>query len=224
MAEVRTRAATRASEAAEDGQGEPLAGLAVGAVGEGPAAEVDDVLTGGVAVEDLEQEQVDGGDRVEDAIAPGVFLLLARLLDGLGGEFGGEVLPESAEDGDDTRRHGRAPSGSWWMYPTTRLPGVPPVLKTLQDVQKAEFVRYLRGIGNHSPASLRPLSRRSPRGHPRLMSRPYPQDPRHDHGREGRGGGETPWKQAVRRDRQRRRPNLQTGLRTLSVTGIMGSD
>ena len=69
-----------------DGQGEPLAGLAVGAVGEGPAAEVDDVLAGGVAVEDLEQEQVDGGDGVEDAVPPAMADLAAGLLDGFLGQ------------------------------------------------------------------------------------------------------------------------------------------
>ena len=42
----------------EDGQREPLAGLAVGAVGEGPLAEVDDMLARGVAVEDLEDVEI----------------------------------------------------------------------------------------------------------------------------------------------------------------------
>ena len=41
----------------KDAKRQPLAGLAVGAVGEGPAAELDDVSAGGVAVEDLEDEQ-----------------------------------------------------------------------------------------------------------------------------------------------------------------------
>jgi hypothetical protein len=94
----------------EDGQREPLAGLAVGTVGEGPAAEVDDMATGGVAVEDLEQEEVDGGDRVEEATAPGVALLAAGVLDGLGGQVGGLVLSEALQDGQDARRHRRAPS------------------------------------------------------------------------------------------------------------------
>ena len=50
-----------------DGQWQSLAGLAIGAVGGGPLAEVDDVLAGGVAVEDLEQEEVDGDGRAEAA-------------------------------------------------------------------------------------------------------------------------------------------------------------
>jgi hypothetical protein len=45
-------------------------------------AEVDDVGAGGVAVEDLEQEQVDRGGRVKDAFPPGVMALAADLLDG----------------------------------------------------------------------------------------------------------------------------------------------
>ena len=77
-----------APAAVEDGQRQPLAGLAVGAVGEGPAAEVDDMPTGGVAVEDLEEEEVDGGDRVEEAFPPGVVGLAAGVLDGLPGPGG----------------------------------------------------------------------------------------------------------------------------------------
>ena len=60
---------TVAVEGVKDGQGESLAGLAGGAVGEGPATEGDDVRTGGVAVEDLEQgeEKVVAGSRTRCA-------------------------------------------------------------------------------------------------------------------------------------------------------------
>ena len=77
------RGGDRLQEPVVDGQREPLSGLAVGAIGEGPAAEMDDVLAGGVAVEDLEQEEVEGGGRVEDALPPLVPDLGAGLLDGL---------------------------------------------------------------------------------------------------------------------------------------------
>src|SRR5262249_2111322 len=107
-------------EPVEQRQGESLAGLAVGAVGEGPLAEVDDVGAGGVAVEDLEHEEPDGGGRVEDAVAPGVVDVTAALLDGLSGDRGGDVLAQSAEDGDDTRRHGRAPSSTCGSSLTTQ--------------------------------------------------------------------------------------------------------
>jgi hypothetical protein len=63
---------------------------------------VDDVRTGGVAVKDLEEEEVDGGHGVEHAAAPGVGFLLACPLDGVGGKLVGEDLPETAQDGDDT--------------------------------------------------------------------------------------------------------------------------
>ena len=89
-------------QAAEHPQGEPLPSGTIGGVGEVPLAEVDDVRTGGVAVKDLEDEQVDGGHGVEHSLPPGVFFLLACLLDGVGGDFVGEVLLETAQDGDDT--------------------------------------------------------------------------------------------------------------------------
>ena len=71
-------------EAAEDPQRESLPRGAVGAVGEVPSAEVNGVLTGGVAVEDLKDEQVDRGDRVENPVAPGVLFLQACVPDGIG--------------------------------------------------------------------------------------------------------------------------------------------
>ena len=106
----RSAAAVRLQQVLPDGQGEPLAGLAVGAGGEGPAAEVDDVLAGGVAVEDLEEEQVDGGDGVEDAVAPAVADGAAGVADGVGAEAGGEVLPQPFGDGLEAMGHGGAPS------------------------------------------------------------------------------------------------------------------
>ena len=78
---------------------------------------------------------------IEQPLAPGVLLLLACPLDGVGRKFGGEVLLEAAQDGDDTWQHGRAPWGSGWPWTTTRLPVGPPVLKMLQSVQQAGFVR-----------------------------------------------------------------------------------
>ena len=75
--------------------GGAFSSLAVGVTGEGPDPEVDDMLAGGIAVEDLEQEQVDGGGRIEDAVAPAMADGLAGVGDGLGAEAGGEVLPEA---------------------------------------------------------------------------------------------------------------------------------
>ena len=102
----------RLQERVVDGQWEPFASLTVGAVGEGPDAEMDDMANGGVAVEDLEQEEIDGGRGVEDASPPRVAGLTAGRFDGFSGQAGGDVLAQSVEDGDDTRRHGRTPFGN----------------------------------------------------------------------------------------------------------------
>ena len=68
-----------AQQGGEDRQGEPLPRGTVGGIGEVPSAEVDHVRTGGVAVKDLEDKQIDGRDRIEHPLAPRVFLLLACL-------------------------------------------------------------------------------------------------------------------------------------------------
>ena len=54
----------------EDGQGEPGSGLAVGRGGELEAAQAWQMGAGGIVVEDLEDEQMDGRHRVEDAVTP----------------------------------------------------------------------------------------------------------------------------------------------------------
>src|SRR6516165_3188121 len=97
-----------------DAQRQPLARLARGAVGEGPAAEMNDVAAGGVAVEDLEQEEVDGPDWVEEALAPGVALAAAGVLDGLGGQMSGVVWSQALQDGQDAWRHGGLLSVAVW--------------------------------------------------------------------------------------------------------------
>lgn len=100
------RLSDRFEQPVEDAERQSLAGLAVGAFREGPAAERDDVSTDGVAVEDLEEEQVDGDDQVEEAVPPGVALLAAGGLEGGGLQEGGLVLSEPLEDGHDAGWHG----------------------------------------------------------------------------------------------------------------------
>src|SRR5262249_42213416 len=86
-------------------------------------SEVDHVLTGRVAVEDLEQEEVDGGRRVEDALAPAMLGLAAGFSDRLPGQSGGDVLAQAVEDGDDARRHGWGSVRRLWVLnPPTRCP------------------------------------------------------------------------------------------------------
>ena len=57
------RADHLAEQAAEDGQGEPGAGLAEGGGGEGAAGQERDVGQCGIAMEDLDEEPVDDGRR-----------------------------------------------------------------------------------------------------------------------------------------------------------------
>lgn len=99
------RAAGPAEQGLEDLEGESFAGLAVGRVGEGLASEVGDVLTGEVAAEDLEQEEVDGDHGIELAFAVAVSGLLTGHLDGLGPEELGHVLSELLEEDRDPALH-----------------------------------------------------------------------------------------------------------------------
>ena len=95
-----------------DAEREPFPRLTVGVTGEGPDAEVDDMLAGGIAVEDLEEEQVDGRDGAEEPFAPGIVLLTAGGFDGFGGQTLGRGLLQPVENGDDARWHGRTPCGT----------------------------------------------------------------------------------------------------------------
>ena len=87
----------------------------VGGIGEVPSAEVDHVRTGGVAVKDLKDKQIDGRHRIEHPLAPRVFLLPTCLLDRLARKPVGEVLPDTAQDGDNPYRRGKTPSRSGWL-------------------------------------------------------------------------------------------------------------
>jgi hypothetical protein len=144
-------------EALPKRQGQPLAGLAVGAGGEGPAAEMDDVLAGGIAVEDLEQEQVDGGDRIEDAVAPAMADGLAGVGDGLGAEAGGEVLPEACEDGSESGGHGGGSVGCAVSCPTPSCRGPSPCSTRHKSADQQAFgVAFMPfptgSIATHAPS------------------------------------------------------------------------
>src|SRR5262245_29306538 len=105
------------------GQGDPLACQAEGAGGKGPATEVNDMLASGVAVEDLQQEEVDGRCRVEDPLSPAMLGLAAGLFDGLAGQSGGDVLAQPIKDGDDARRHEWGSLQQMWvLYLPTGCP------------------------------------------------------------------------------------------------------
>jgi len=59
------------------------------------------VSAGGVAVQDLEEEQVDGGNRVENPIPPGVADGRARHADRCGCENGSQVIADLPQRGEE---------------------------------------------------------------------------------------------------------------------------
>jgi hypothetical protein len=73
-----------------EGQGQAAAGLAVGDTGAVELGQSRDVVAGGVAVEDLQGEELDGGGGVEEAVPPAVAQVGAELVDGLGTEPPGD--------------------------------------------------------------------------------------------------------------------------------------
>ncbi len=83
-----------ALQALEQGPGQAGARLAVGSIGEGQAAAAAQFADGGVAVEDLVQEQVSSDDRPEVAVAPAVADFVAESVD----EFFGDSVGNAALD------------------------------------------------------------------------------------------------------------------------------
>jgi hypothetical protein len=71
-------------QSVEQGQGKAVAGQAVRLAGAVDVGQPRHLRTGGVAVEDLQYEQVDGGDGIEDPFTPLVAEVVAELADGLG--------------------------------------------------------------------------------------------------------------------------------------------
>ena len=95
----------RAEHGPEDGQGEAGAGLAEGGSGEAAARHQRDMVQGGVAVEDLDEEPMDdGGRRQKGRSAPGVSGGAAGGVDDVAAELGGEVLSRSALRASRIRR------------------------------------------------------------------------------------------------------------------------
>ena len=105
-----------ALQAAEELDGESGAGLAVGAVGEVEPGQVAQFGHGGVAVEDLAEEQVGGDDGGEGALAVGAPQVAAEVVDQALGDVPGEVgleavdrpgAAEAGADEDQPREQGR---------------------------------------------------------------------------------------------------------------------
>ena len=80
-------------------QGQAGAGLAERRVGERAAGQERDVIQGGVAVEDLDEEPAEDGDGGQQAVAPEVADAAAGVVDGARVEVGVEVLPDFSQGG-----------------------------------------------------------------------------------------------------------------------------
>ena len=94
-----------ALEAVEEGDGEPLAGLAVGGIGEGESAEMREVADGGIAVEDLLEEEVGGDDGGQGPRAAVEFEVATDgVEEGFGDSLGGVAL--DAREGLGPSKHG----------------------------------------------------------------------------------------------------------------------
>jgi hypothetical protein len=64
------------------------------------------MLTGGIAMEDLQQKQLHSGDRIQQAVSPrGVAHLLTSGVDRVGLQLGSPIRFETLEDGGDTGHH-----------------------------------------------------------------------------------------------------------------------
>jgi hypothetical protein len=98
-------------QALEDGQREPGAGLAVRFAGAADIAEPGHVGARRVAVEDLEDEQVQRGHRVEDSFAPGVADRRTGLANRCGRQPVGDVRLDSANRRVETTGHPWPPVG-----------------------------------------------------------------------------------------------------------------
>src|SRR5687768_15558040 len=83
--------ADAAQEGLEDMQRQAGAGVAVGGVAEDLVRELPESSHGDIALEDLEQEEMDGGNRVEHALPEVVTHLATDLEDGLRLEKLGEL-------------------------------------------------------------------------------------------------------------------------------------
>jgi hypothetical protein len=120
-------------EAAEHGpvdrQREPCPRLAEGRVGERAAGHQRDVVQGGVAVEDLDDEPAEDGDGGQEAVAPAVPGVAAGVVDGGLVEAGGEILPERSQGGENPVLH-RGASGMKVSFSSLNVTDGPSMLKS----------------------------------------------------------------------------------------------
>jgi hypothetical protein len=95
----------------EQGQGQARPGGTIGHGRERDTGQARQRGAGGIAVEDLHEEDVHGGHRIEEALAPGVAEIATDLGDGLGRERRGDIGLELGDDVGDTESHPWPPVG-----------------------------------------------------------------------------------------------------------------
>src|SRR5216684_4686834 len=94
----------------EHTDGELGAGLTVGGGTEIEAGEMGEMATGCIAMEDLQQKQLHGDHRIEEAVTPcGVAYCCTGGADRLGLQLGGPICFEALEDSRDTGYHRGSP-------------------------------------------------------------------------------------------------------------------
>ena len=98
-------------------------------------------------MEDLEEEQGDGDDRVEEAPAPGVALLATRASMAWGVRRSDWSCRRRSRTGK--MRGGMGGSFRWLSgaFPPARVPGGPSMLKMLQLVHWSEFALFFMAFG-----------------------------------------------------------------------------
>jgi len=102
------------------------------------------VSHGGIAVQNLLQEQVGGDDRAEVAVAPAVAEVPAELLDEGGGNRVGESSLDAGEGVRDTKH-----SGLWWVVMVVHLSSSQEAAlstRATQGKEKQGLVSYLNGV------------------------------------------------------------------------------
>ena len=100
------RAAETLEEESEEAQRESGASLTVGRRTEPQARQMGQMTAGGVAMKDLQQEELHGGDGREHAVTPcGIPDLTAHRQDGFGLQQHGPLAGEALQDRGDVRDH-----------------------------------------------------------------------------------------------------------------------
>ena len=94
----------------QDAEGQSFACIAVGCDAERPLSNLDNMLTSGIAVKDLEQEKRDRGDGIKLAISPRSTGQTTGFATGFWLEYLTDILAQSRNDMHEAKVHGRTPS------------------------------------------------------------------------------------------------------------------